>query len=447
MAWCGWEKTSASLFFSFLFLVIVCVTPLVEGGAFYFPQVGARAASMGNAFVAVADDASNVFHNPAGMTQIEEAVGNYSADIIFPVFTYKREANDQVYATEYQQLRVMTPFYLGFVSPSKDYEYTSGFAFYDAWGGLPMWRKEASSRYILKHMFLIVLHGTYSMAYPLTKSFSIGGGLSLIYCYMQQNKSLDFQDLAGKEAEEDYYNEMDILMTGDTFGFGGNIGCLYKPTENLSFGLTYTPQVDLNFDAEMKSTTPFLMSALMDEMTLKAKVTMYLPHNVRGGFAFRISERLLAAFDVTWVNWDVSKDTNVNFDEGEFFIKERDHIAIPRYWQDSMTYSVGLEYNFDKWNIPVLRCGYTYDEWAIPEYTMMIDNPDANKHNFSFGGSYIYDKKVTIDFGYEVRFYDDRHVTNSVYTSDDPAIVGGVANGYYKEMIHALYIGVRMLQE
>lgn len=413
-------------------------------GAFYFPQIGARAASMGNAFTSIADDASNVFYNPAGMTQIQEPEGNYSLGLMFPDFTYQREANGQVYDTEYQQLRVMTPFYLGYVSPLKKSDATSGFAFYNAWGGLPMWREDAPTRYVLKHNFLAIFNATYALAYPVTDYFSVGAGLSLGYCYNQQRKSIDFQDLAGKEAQEDYYNEMDILVTGDAFAFGANFGLLYKPTDDFSVGFTYTSEEKFNLSPTMKSTTPFIMSALTPMMTLKAKVTIHAPQNAKLGFSYKITDNLTTSFDFTWVNWNVVKNTDMRFKKGDFFIEERDSISIPRNWRDSYTYNFGFEYITDWWPGSVLRGGYTYDEWAIPESTMMSDNPDADKHYFGVGTSYQYNDKMTIDVGYELRLYGNRHVTNSVYASDDPAIVGGVANGTYKEKIHAVYIGVRV---
>lgn len=435
---------------SWKIMLFLCFTgllfpSLLFAGAYYFPQHGARAATMGNAFVAIADDATAVFHNPAGMTQIEEGEGSYNLNLFFPDFTYTREANGQTYPKETQELKVMSPFYLGYVQPFKKYDdFYSGFALYDSWGGLPKWDKTASSRYILKHMYLIILHGTYAVGYKAADWFSVGGGLSLIYCWMEQHKSLDFQDLAGKEAEEDYWNEMDILLSGDTWDFGWNVGFLLHPGDDFSIGLTYTSEVALDADVTLKSTTPFLLSALMEEMVLDADLTLMLPQNVRLGCAYQITDDLKAAIDVTWVNWDVAKDTDVIFPEGEFFIQGRDSIPIPRNWQDSFTYSIGFEYKTDWWEGASFRCGYTFDEWAIPEETMMTDNPDADKHMIGFGSSYQYNDKTIIDFGYEIRLYEDRHVTNSIYASDDPEIVGGVANGYYEETIHAVYIGARM---
>jgi len=63
------------------------------GGQFLKLGVGARASSMGGAFVSVADDASAVFWNPAGIARIEKGVVavnhlNWLADVSFTQATY-----------------------------------------------------------------------------------------------------------------------------------------------------------------------------------------------------------------------------------------------------------------------------------------------------------------------------------------------------------------------
>ncbi|MCZ6678618.1 MAG: PorV/PorQ family protein [Candidatus Poribacteria bacterium] len=55
----------------FLFAGPVGRSSATTPGAFYFIGSGARARALGNAFVAVADDASAVYWNPAGLTQVE----------------------------------------------------------------------------------------------------------------------------------------------------------------------------------------------------------------------------------------------------------------------------------------------------------------------------------------------------------------------------------------
>ncbi|MCH8292485.1 PorV/PorQ family protein [Candidatus Poribacteria bacterium] len=52
----------------------IALSSATTPGAFYFIGSGARARALGNAFVAVADDASAVYWNPAGIDQLESPV-------------------------------------------------------------------------------------------------------------------------------------------------------------------------------------------------------------------------------------------------------------------------------------------------------------------------------------------------------------------------------------
>jgi len=52
-------------------VVIFFITPMWAEGAFEDVELGARPLGMGSAFVATADDASAIFWNPAGLTQVD----------------------------------------------------------------------------------------------------------------------------------------------------------------------------------------------------------------------------------------------------------------------------------------------------------------------------------------------------------------------------------------
>ena len=56
-----------SIRFQRLFIALALVTPAGSAAAQTFEVVGTRAAGMGGAFVAVADDASATYWNPAGL--------------------------------------------------------------------------------------------------------------------------------------------------------------------------------------------------------------------------------------------------------------------------------------------------------------------------------------------------------------------------------------------
>ena len=55
-----------------LFSTIFLITTSAFGSAFAIPEQGAKAAAMGGAFVALADDPSAIFFNPAGLAQQRE---------------------------------------------------------------------------------------------------------------------------------------------------------------------------------------------------------------------------------------------------------------------------------------------------------------------------------------------------------------------------------------
>ncbi len=74
---------------SYAFAAQLCIcSPAAEAGGPFTNGVSARAQSMQNAFIAIADDASAVYYNPAGLANVRSPTVDVSAFGIFPKLEY-----------------------------------------------------------------------------------------------------------------------------------------------------------------------------------------------------------------------------------------------------------------------------------------------------------------------------------------------------------------------
>jgi long-chain fatty acid transport protein len=121
--------------------------------------------------------------------------------------------------------------------------------------------------------------------------------------------------------------------TSPGYGFGVQIGAIYMPTTNLSFGVSYvSPQ-----SVDHEDVTDFDQDGKLDDLELES------PQQIGFGVAYSfLNNQFLLAADAKWVNWS-DADGYGDFD-----------------WDDAWVFAVGGQFEV----VPdlYLRAGYNYGE-------------------------------------------------------------------------------------
>jgi long-chain fatty acid transport protein len=422
------------------------------GGGIYFPYLGARASGMASAFVARADDASALFHNPAGMLLLKDDEVTANMHLNFPHFDFTRQDGGVTFDKVSLEKAFNPQPYFAYVASRPEQHYAGGLAVYAAWGGLPDYPDRGPQRYQIDYLHLIIVHTTLAGAYELAHGLYVGAGASLIYAKLGQRKSIDARDLLSLDelvipGMDDPRNE--IIATIDTkdWTFGGHVGVLYQPSEWVRFGAAYTLPTTIHFEGTIKSDVSRvqLLSALIgNNIDATTKVDQALPQIVRAGVAIAPDKPLSVSADWTWQGWSAVEENRVEINDQPLLQALVGTIVIPRHWQDSSAFAVGVEYKLGGGH--ALRAGYLFDQGAIPSSTLLVDDPDADKHAFTVGGTVKLKKNLWLDLSAEYRKYADVKVNDSVYdfqTHPNPDYIGGNTDGLYQSSILNLSVGVR----
>lgn len=423
-----------------------------RGGGIYFPYLGARAAGMGGAFVARADDASTLFHNPAGMLILKESELSANIHLNIPDFEYTRKDGGVVFPSVGLETALNPQPFFGYVARRPDQRYAVGLGVYAAWGGLPDYPDDGPQRYHLDYLHLVIVHNTLAGAFQVADGLYLGAGASLIYASLGQRKSIDARDLLGLDERvtpgvDDPDNEIIATVTTKDWTFGGHFGVLYQPAPTFRIGASYTLPTTIGFHGTIQSDVSrvVLLSALIgEEINAEADVKQELPQVFRAGIAFAPVKSLSVAADWTWQDWSVSTANVVNIADQPLLEVIVGAIEIPRQWEDSMTFSFGLEYKLGHGH--AVRAGYFFDQGAIPTSTVTVDDPDSDKSSFSAGATVRMSEQVLLDLAAEYRKYDDIEVTDSVYdfqTHPFPNYIGASTDGTYKSSILGFSAGIR----
>jgi long-chain fatty acid transport protein len=226
------------------------------------PDLGTAAAGR----AALAQDASTIVGNPAGMTRLDRSQLTGSLYTILPSMQFDRGPgtlgsggngfNAGAPIPSLSSVSIPIPagglFYV--YSLSKDLKLGVGAA--SAYGGGMNYGKGWVGRYYLQKAQILSATLNPGIAYRVNTWLSVGAGFSVNYALLSQTTAVN--------------NLLDRLPDGrlkfkaDDWGFGGNAGVLLEPSTRMRLGITYRSPIDFSYEDRIKFTNlgPGLRRAL-----------------------------------------------------------------------------------------------------------------------------------------------------------------------------------------
>jgi long-chain fatty acid transport protein len=400
-------------------LALVSTHQVTEAAGFALSEQSGS--GLGNAFAgaaAVAEDASTIFFNPAGMTylegrQIVGAVnlinvrgnfdnqgsqaarnpslngegGNLGSFAAIPNLYYKQDINDQLKIG----LGIGSPFGL-------KTEYNNN------WIG----------RFQAIKSELKTVNINPSLAWKLNDQWSLGFGVSAMWAQAELTSAVN---LGAAESS--------IKTKGDDWGFGYNLGAIYQVTPDTRLGLAFRSKVDQHLKGEARS--PFTLANASPSSTLNTDITadLSLPETLSLSSFSRLDDRWELLTDITWTRWSRFKALSIMRDNGS-------NTAIgttQEHWNNTLRYSVGLNYHYS--STVKLRTGIAYDEEAIDTPFRTARIPGNDRIWLSLGASWQYRPATKLDVGYahlfikEASIYDDQRAA----TPSSKGLISGKYQG------------------
>jgi len=289
-----------------------------SGFQFNFNNPGARALGMGGAFVAVADDATAVIANPAGLVILQRP--ELSAEVKFTRFTNTFSAFSNVpadapgmnYRSRDFDDSVVTPSFFSFVYPTerlvvaafireqinyKSSFETNGIFVQDptggaACGGVCRALPTKSELEITSLNFGLGVGLNLEKENPLLPN--IGG--SLEFSVGKIRSRLQRFNVTSPTGPPDFTQLLSTEgVDGTDLGVGFNIGALWHPVKDLGLGVVYRrgPRYDMTFTITNETTGA----------TTSTPFGFKVPDVIAAGVSYRFFERLTLAFEATYIQY------------------------------------------------------------------------------------------------------------------------------------------------
>ncbi|MGQ9618474.1 MAG: OmpP1/FadL family transporter [Candidatus Aminicenantia bacterium] len=371
------------------------------GNGLNLNSIGSKALSMGGAFIALANDFSAIYWNPAGITQFDSPYfGFYLTDVI-PTGNYALTLAKVDTSFTKHYISGMA----GFYRPLTE-KLFAGVGIYVPSGLGSKWKgdelKNLTGGKSLEWMSRIgVITFSPVFAYKFSDKISVGGTLNINYGMMELKTS----------AKSDQYSDD---ATG--WGFGATFGLLLKPADFLSLGFTFKTASKVSFEgtAEMLALKAYSYLGVPTESELERDITW--PIWIGGGIAFKPMEKLTLTADVQWTKWSdidfVKTDYKSTYWKTLFAYTPEKEEDLYFYWKDATQIRFGLEYLL-KENI-ALRAGFYHDPSPAPDDTMNILLPIFTNNVITVGLGYK-SENLNFDFGFEYLMGKERDVAPSLH--------------------------------
>ncbi len=371
-----------------------------HGAGFLIYEHGAAAMAMGGAFVALANNPSAIFHNPAGIAFLEGTQISMGTTLITSGSSLELTNLGTTVETVSQWFYPST-FY---ISHKMNDRVAVGFGFFNPYGLGTKWPEDYALRFISTEDDMKTFFFNPVVAVKIDENFSVSVGVTYIYGTLE----LDRVNPVNLTLFGGGVYEAPIVLKGTGDAFGLNAGALYRG-ENFSVGFNWRGGFDLNLEGDLaldnaNIPAPFLV-AVPTEADIAA--TMSIPHIFGFGAAFNLTDNLIFTADLHYILWSSFNEFVIELDYDDPFPDDTE--TLEENWKDSYVLRGGFQYMVNE-NF-ALRAGFLYDKTPQPVETMDPLLPDANRWAITGGFGYKSGNFV-IDVAYQYEPFIDRESEN-----------------------------------
>jgi long-chain fatty acid transport protein len=406
-----------------------------------FQLMEQNASGIGNAYAgsaAVAENASTIYYNPAGMTQLQarEVSGGLAA--VDPSFRFSNKGSS-----------------VGTLANTGEGGDAGGWAFvpngYVSWAlskdlyvgvgiGAPFGLKtEYDDRWIgaaqSSKFEIKTININPSIAYRVNESVSLGAGVN-----WQQIKA-EYVRLAtaGGAASPTLPlgDRVTSKMNLEDSAWGWNLGGLFTLSPSTKVGVSYRSQVKYHTDGDVKLTgdgsaggnaTAAALIGLGRQSDVAADLTV--PDTFIMSVTQKLSDKWEMLGDVSWTGWSSIPKVDIMRTSGS--LNGQNAQTLDTDFRDTWRVALGSNYAYS--NAWKLKFGVAYDQTPVKgQSTRLVSLPDNDRVWFSFGTQWTPDKTSRLDLGMTYIYVRDSKINN-----DQTAAGRGLVAGDYSGSIWVL---------
>ena len=417
---------------------IARLIPLVAAGlasgqaaAAGFQLLEQNASGIGNSYAgsaAVAENASTIFFNPAGMTQLKDREISVGMSAVRPTFKFSDRGSSSLGAfasagegndagswafipNAYMSWALTKNLYAGLGIGAPFGQVTE---YNDPWVGAAQ-----AIKFDIKTMNL-----NPSLAYRINDKISVGGGLNyqkmkVEYIRRAAVGPVTPLNVAGTSA----------TLSADNDAWGWNVGALFTLSPTTKVGVSYRSSIkhDLKGDLSVSGPAAGASAALT---TGAAKADVELPETFILSVTQHLNEKWEMLGDVSWTGWSSIPKVDIVRTAGA--LNGVTVQTLDTKFRDTWRFALGANYRLTEQ--VKLKFGVAYDQTPVQsDQHRLVSLPDSNRTWLSTGAQIKVAKDSLVDLGAAYLRVGESHIDN-----DQAALGRGRVAGVYDARVWIL---------
>lgn len=380
-----------------------------------FQLLEQNASGIGNAYAgsaAVAENASTIFFNPAGMTNLPGTALSLGLAVVRPSFKFANTASSNAPAAtggdggDAGDWAAIPNAYLS-TALGKDLHFGIGLSApfglkteYDQdWAG-----RFQATKFDLKSMNL-----NPSLAWRVNDVVSLGAGVS-----WQRFEAVYERQAAVLNAVT---QATQVKLDADDDSWGWNVGATFKLGGNTRIGTSYRSAIKHTLEGTLTSTNQAVSP------NVNAKADVKLPDTFILSVAQQLDERWEMLGDISWTGWGSIQKINIVRTSGAAAGSTAQ--SLDANFRDTWRVALGANYKVsDAWK---MKYGIAYDQTPVKSAAeRLVSLPDNNRLWLSVGTQWTPAKASVVDLGLAYL-----HVKDTDIDSNQSAQARGRVTGTY----------------
>ena len=418
--------------------------------AAFFALAENNASGIGNAYAggaAIAEDASTVWYNPAGMTRFTRPQVVVAGHFIQPSFTANVNSASAITGVPISGGAGSDPGEAAFV-PNIYYTHpiTSSFSLgagINAPFGLATeYDSTWAGRYHAVRSDIKTVNVNFAGAYKFTDTLSGGIGANFQRLDAELTQGVDFATLCTVAAGGAFSgacgagagfnpntnpNDGAAKVTADSDAWGYNLGFLLQPSRDTRVGLAYrskmTHSLSGNFDITTPANVPGALTGATGLVNSGAKADVVLPATWSLSAYGEVTSQLALMGDFTRTQWSALPELRIDFDSAQ------PDSVVTLNLQDTYRVSFGATYKLNgSW---VLRGGLAVDQSPVTSSSDRTPRlPDADRTWYALGAGFQSSPALSFDVGYVYIKVNDSIVTKTAAPTNENFLRGNLNANY-----------------
>jgi long-chain fatty acid transport protein len=400
-------------------LAMMCVLAAISGnaGASGFALHEQNASGLGNAFAgagAVAEDASTIFFNPAGMSYLPGARLVIVGDFLDPSVKF---GNSGSTAAPFQPLGgnggdaggwVVVP--SGYFSYQVNTRLWLGIGLNAPFGLQTEYDSTWMGRFHAIKSKLTTYNVNPSFAFKVNDWLTVGAGANYQRADAELTNGVNYSALAfgsplfplvgaGRSGT--------AKLDGSDGAWGFNLGTMFNLGSGTRIGLEYRSSIKYTLSGDVSfSDVPaaFGLSPAASAAVANGKATadLKVPPSASLSLLHKFSPKWDFMAGVSWTGWSSFQELKVVRGNGAVLSTTKEN------WSDTWRVGLGVSYHHNSQLTG--RFGLAYDQSPVSDQYRTPRIPDQNRYWVTVGAQYRVTPKDTIDFGYAHLFVPDASV-------------------------------------